>query len=277
MEKIKKNVKCILVHAFVIVKIYRKCPFYLPKYCFTETSTLRPTQSSHLLFIRIIICDANLFSIKVCNNRVWSSVEVNPSRSRPWWPWTWSGTTWEPGRTWTPTYSKSNPVQTEETVETCLIISAVSRTFFSSVPAGFPLSPGTALAELSSFSPLSPSLPSSNYHFSLSPARNQDPPSPRHAAHQRYSYKTLHSPKRHHTPQRSSLAGFPSPKRGASSSHHSPQRLHLQTADLHHPDFDLWLALLPGVEISDLLLSGGNKLLLLQEITSMTTGQFSNE
>ena len=110
----------------------------------------------------------------------------------------------------------------------------IIKSFLSSVPAGFPLSPGTALAELSSFSPLSPSLPSSSYHFSLSPARNQDPPSPRHAEHQRYSYKTLHSPKRHHTPQRSSLAGFPSPKRGASSSHQSPQRPGVSRT--HSPD-----------------------------------------
>ena len=42
----------------------------------------------------------------------------------------------------------------------------IIKSFLSSVPAGFPLSPGAALAELSSFSPLSPSLPASSYHFS---------------------------------------------------------------------------------------------------------------
>ena len=47
----------------------------------------------------------------------------------------------------------------------------IIKSFLSSVPAGFPLSPGAALAELSSFSPLSPSLPATSYHFSLSPAR----------------------------------------------------------------------------------------------------------
>ena len=71
----------------------------------------------------------------------------------------------------------------------------IIKSFLSSVPAGFPLSPGAALAELSSsFSPLSPSLPSSSYHFSLSPARVQDPPA-------------LHSPKRSGTSQRTRRAG----------------------------------------------------------------------
>ena len=47
---------------------------------------------------------------------------------------------------------------------------------------------------------------------------------PRHQPeHQRYGQKPVQSPKRHHTPQRSSLAGFPSPKL-PSSSHLSPQR-----------------------------------------------------
>ena len=111
----------------------------------------------------------------------------------------------------------------------------IIKSFLSSVPAGFPLSPGAALAELSSFSPLSPSLPSSNYHFSLSPARTQDPPSPRHVQPelQRYGQKPVQSPKRHHTPQRSSLAGFHSPKL-PSSSHLSPQRPGLSRT--HSPD-----------------------------------------
>ena len=69
MEKIKKNVKCILVHAFVIVKIYRKCPFYLPKYCFTETSTLRPTQSSHLL--------VSSFATPTCSPLKFATTESN--------------------------------------------------------------------------------------------------------------------------------------------------------------------------------------------------------
>ena len=74
----------------------------------------------------------------------------------------------------------------------------IIKSFLSSVPAGFPLSPGAALAELSSFSPLSPSLPASSYHFSLSPARVQDPPSPS-PRHQRCG---VQSPKRS---QRSSV------------------------------------------------------------------------
>ena len=106
----------------------------------------------------------------------------------------------------------------------------IIKSFLSSVPTGFPLSPGAAIAELSSFSPLSPSLPASNYHFSLSPARIQDPPSPRHVDTQRY--KAVQSPKRHHTAQRSSLAGFQSPKRA--SSHQSPQRHPLSRT--HSPD-----------------------------------------
>ena len=103
----------------------------------------------------------------------------------------------------------------------------IIKSFLSSVPAGFPLSPGAALAELSSFSPLSPSLPSSGYHFSLSPARPPDPPSPRH--------RTLQSPKRPPAPQRSSLAGFHSPR--PSSSQQSPQRL--GPSRTHSPDLSL--------------------------------------
>ena len=71
----------------------------------------------------------------------------------------------------------------------------IIKSFLSSVPAGFPLSPGAALAELSSFSPLSPSLPSSSYHFALSPARVQEPPA------------SLQSPKRSQTSQRRGRAG----------------------------------------------------------------------
>eukprot|EP00092_Neocalanus_flemingeri_P010063 GFUD01010845.1.p1 GENE.GFUD01010845.1~~GFUD01010845.1.p1 ORF type:complete len:700 (-),score=179.25 GFUD01010845.1:253-2352(-) len=116
----------------------------------------------------------------------------------------------------------------------------IIKSFLSTVPAGFPLSPGAALAELTGFSPLSPSLPPTNYHFSLSPARNHDPPSPSRYIptgnsterdHQRYT-RALHSPKRLHTPPRSSLAGFNSPKR-LSSSLNSPQRL---ISRPHSPD-----------------------------------------
>ena len=115
----------------------------------------------------------------------------------------------------------------------------IIKSFLSSVPAGFPLSPGAALAELSNFSPLSPSLPSTNYHFSLSPARNQDPPSPRHVPvdPQRYPHKAVQSPKRRPSQQRSSLAGFQSlgsPKRPTGVSLQSPQRAGVSRN--HSPD-----------------------------------------
>jgi len=115
----------------------------------------------------------------------------------------------------------------------------IIKSFLSSVPAGFPLSPGAALAELSNFSPLSPSLPSTNYHFSLSPARNQDPPSPRHVPvdPQRYPHKAVQSPKRQPSQQRSSLAGFQSlgsPKRPTGVSLQSPQRAGVSRN--HSPD-----------------------------------------
>ena len=53
------------------------------------------------------------------------------------------------------------------------------RSFLSQVPA-FPLSPGAALADIHGLAPLSPGLgpAASSYHFALSPARHQDPPSP---------------------------------------------------------------------------------------------------
>ena len=42
--------------------------------------------------------------------------------------------------------------------------------FLSTVPAGFPLSPGAALAELTGLAPLSPGLGHNpSYHFSMSP------------------------------------------------------------------------------------------------------------
>lgn len=114
----------------------------------------------------------------------------------------------------------------------------IIKSFLSTVPPGFPLSPGAALAELTGFSPLSPSLPPPNYHFSLSPARNHDPPSPSRFLpsssdrdHQRYT-RALQSPKRLHTPPRSSLVGFNSPKR-SSATHLSPQRL---ISRAHSPD-----------------------------------------
>jgi len=118
----------------------------------------------------------------------------------------------------------------------------IIKSFLSTVPPGFPLSPGAALAELTGFSPLSPSLPPNNYHFSLSPARNHDPPSPSRFVpsssdrdHHRYT-RALQSPKRLHTPPRSSLAGFSSPKR-SSTAQPSPQRLisRAQSPDIPRP------------------------------------------
>ena len=84
--------------------------------------------------------------------------------------------------------------------------------FLSTVPAGFPLSPGAALAELTGLAPLSPGLGHNpSYHFSMSPRHQvahslgmgaviftcQDPPSP-----SRYGFPpraapalALHSPR----------------------------------------------------------------------------------
>jgi len=104
----------------------------------------------------------------------------------------------------------------------------IIKSFLSSVPTGFPLSPGAALAELTGFSPLSPSLPQTNYQFSLSPARNIDPPSPsRHGLTVTDTLKqprVHNSPKRLQTPPRNSLTGFNSPRR-VLTSHSSPHRL----------------------------------------------------
>jgi len=72
--------------------------------------------------------------------------------------------------------------------------------FLSTVPAGFPLSPGPYLADIAGLAPLSPGLgPAPNYHaFALSP-RHQDPPSPSRYLHQERPHHrpalALHSPR----------------------------------------------------------------------------------
>jgi len=122
----------------------------------------------------------------------------------------------------------------------------IIRTFLSSVPAGFPLSPGAALAELTGFAPLSPSLvglavPSSSHNFhQSSPAASSrfDPGSPGRFAStslesqsnqlHTVGYKSrnvLNSPLRIHTPPLPPRGNVDSPLRLPSSGITSPQRL----------------------------------------------------